>query len=505
MIEVCELEGKGKGIVATEFIRAGAVVHRETPLMHLTPSFLQLYRGNTQTGTEKMIAAMGYFSKQMDPDQQERYLSLFGGHIHGPRADNLRRFVQDATFNIKGQPATMIEKEMFVKIVLISNYNAFGDEDESKIYETASRFCHSCEANCTYDFDGPEIIVRSLRPVQAGEELTLDYKGSRRLQPTHVRRFKWLEVKDFTCHCPRCDTPGDDTRQFHCHDPACHGRHVACQPLNKDPLPLPTMVYTGVEYVEPHLLPCTVCHRSPPADYQTAMFDLERRWADVVQELPAIPATPTYFSLLLPDANGCPAYCFEPIGVPNTNAVPAMLKKLKELQYHVPHWTGFQLALNEVYCLMKLSKQGDTAHRPRLLQLATEMEPMLDCFYEPPRERLATFLLDLYAVYNHLGDTASAVRVFRRLIRSQRILHGRDKPCEVEALFRIANAYIGGLPSAAVLAVSLEENCCAYCEESPKRAAMTLSRCGACKKVAYCGAACQKVHWKAHKALCKKG
>jgi hypothetical protein len=75
----------------------------------------------------------------------------------------------------------------------------------------------------------------------------------------------------------------------------------------------------------------------------------------------------------------------------------------------------------------------------------------------------------------------------------------------VEALFRIANAYIGGLPSAAVLAVSLEENCCAYCEESPKRAAMTLSRCGACKKVAYCGAACQKAHWKAHKALCKKG
>jgi hypothetical protein len=87
------------------------------------------------------------------------------------------------------------------------------------------------------------------------------------------------------------------------------------------------------------------------------------------------------------------------------------------------------------------------------------------------------------------------VRVFRRLIRSQRILHRRDKPSEVETLFRVANDYIGGLSSATSL-----ENCCAYCEKSPERAAMTLSRCGACKKVAYC----QKEQWKAHKAQCNK-
>jgi hypothetical protein len=320
-----------------------------------------------------------------------------------------------------------------------------------------------------------------------------------------VRRFKWKEVKDFTCHCPRCDAPGDDTRQFRCRDPACPGRHVACQPLNKDPLPLPTMVYTGVEYVEPHLLPCTICQRSPPLEYQTRMFELEHRWAEALQELPAIPVKPAYFSVLIPDASGQLSYCFEPVGVPHPTEIPALLQKLDGLQYHVSHWTGFQLALNEVYCLMKLSKQGDTGHRPRLLQLVTEMEPMLDCFYEPPRERLATFLLDLYAVYNHLGDTASAVRVFKRLIRSQRILHGRDKPSEVEALFRIANEYIGGLPSATALAVTSEENCCAYCEESPECAVMTLSRCGACKMVAYRGAACQKAHWKVHKAQCKKG
>jgi hypothetical protein len=40
MFETRELEGKGNGVIATEFIKAGTVVLRETPLMHLTPSFI---------------------------------------------------------------------------------------------------------------------------------------------------------------------------------------------------------------------------------------------------------------------------------------------------------------------------------------------------------------------------------------------------------------------------------------------------------------------------------
>jgi hypothetical protein len=130
MIEVRELEGKGKGIVATKFIKAGTAVHRELPLMHLTASFIELYRGNTQTGTEKLVAAMSFFRKQMNPHEQERYLSLFGGHIRGPHADHVRKFVEDATFVLDGKPATKAEKDMFVKVVLVSNFNAFGDDNE---------------------------------------------------------------------------------------------------------------------------------------------------------------------------------------------------------------------------------------------------------------------------------------------------------------------------------------------------------------------------------------
>ncbi len=45
---------------------------------------------------------------------------------------------------------------------------------------------------------------------------------------------------------------------------------------------------------------------------------------------------------------------------------------------------------------------------------------------------------------------------------------------------------------------------CAFCEESPLRAAFTLSRCGRCTKIAYCSVECQKAHWKLHKKTCSK-
>jgi hypothetical protein len=500
MFEIRELEGKGNGIVATEFIKAGTVVHQEKTLMRLKPAFIEQYRGFTQEGTEGMLAAMSYFRKQMNPEQQRKYLSLHGGQVRGPFADDLQGMMNRMQFD--SRCLTESEKVTYTAVALVMAFNAFDDNNDIRIYETASRFCHSCEANCTYDIEDDEIIVRVLTFVDAGEELTLDYYASRRLQPTHVRRFKWLEVKGFTCHCPRCDAPGDDTRQFYCHDPECHGRRFVCQPINKDPHQLPTLVYTGMEYVEPHLLPCTVCQRTPPASYQTAMFQLEKKWNDALKSLPDILDSPTAMTLFVPGKDGRVGPSSLLVGYPYRAEIPPRLQTLEGLHYHVSHAAGFFLTIHELRARFVLSKEGDYEHKPRLLQLVTEMEPMLDWFYAVPRGQLTTILTDMYCVYTHLGDSASAARLYKRLIRCMRILRGRDKP-SVENVFMLAADFIGGLPVTASCFDVAEEGCCVYCEESPEHVAMNLSRCGACKKVVYCGRACQKAHWPMHKAQCK--
>lgn len=49
-----------------------------------------------------------------------------------------------------------------------------------------------------------------------------------------------------------------------------------------------------------------------------------------------------------------------------------------------------------------------------------------------------------------------------------------------------------------------EQEQCAFCQESPARAAITLSRCARCKEVLYCSVGCQKAHWRLHKLKCCK-
>jgi hypothetical protein len=131
------------------------------------------------------------------------------------------------------------------------------------------------------------------------------------------------------------------------------------------------------------------------------------------------------------------------------------------------------------------------------------MESMLECFLTVPRDQLPMFPMGMYAVYSVLGDSANAARLFRRLVRTLRIIYDRDQQDVLESLFYTAARRCGRFPCACAFTAPSREDCCVYCEESPERVAMTLSRCGACKKVVYCGAACQRAHWPMHKVQCK--
>jgi hypothetical protein len=137
MFEIRKLEGKGNGIVATEAIKAGAIIHREQPLMRLTPECLKEYNRVAPKGIDKLLAAMSFFRKQMTPEQQEKYLSLHGGQTTGPHADNLRPLVE--MLSVGGKSLSDADKVQNIGVALVMSNNAFGTDDDVLIYETASR------------------------------------------------------------------------------------------------------------------------------------------------------------------------------------------------------------------------------------------------------------------------------------------------------------------------------------------------------------------------------
>ena len=57
------------------------------------------------------------------------------------------------------------------------------------------------------------------------------------------------------------------------------------QPLGKDSIFVNMSAYEGVTYVEPHLLPCTVCHKKAPADYEARMLAMENRLPALVAQI----------------------------------------------------------------------------------------------------------------------------------------------------------------------------------------------------------------------------
>jgi len=279
---IVESGTRGKIVVAERDIIPGElVVLEKEPLLHYTKEFLSQFK-KFPPEFEIALASYSTFKNVLSTEAKEKFSTLYGPTV-GYYAVALRQFANSMVelkekTNNSPYPLTADEVEIFVKVGQVVRLNMFGvGEGGHGVFEEITRFAHSCAANCSYSVDGKHMYCHAIRHIKAGEELTISYFSGRDIEPIHERRFKYLQTKEFTCHCPRCDALGDDTRQFDCSDPKCKGVMMVCQPINNWENINPGVSYTGVEYVEPHLLPCTVCHQTAPAEYQAKMFALETK------------------------------------------------------------------------------------------------------------------------------------------------------------------------------------------------------------------------------------
>jgi hypothetical protein len=489
MFRVEEREGYGKMLVATQNLLPGSEVLREMePLLMVPKERLEKYRNVSQDeGTRGVYAAFSVFLNSTSSEKQLKYLRLYGPTVGGA-ADSFRSFARDTSMrNEKGELAPMSadNQELFVKIANVYRLNCFETGEDAKVvYEFACRMLHSCLSNCERRFEGNGIIIRAIVPIQAGDVLSIEYNPTRTLAATAERRHKNLEFKSFTCHCPRCDAPGDDTRQFDCFDPTCHGRHYACQPLSDKPLSFSDARYTGVEYVEPYLLPCTTCERPPSVEYQARMLAEEKRWEGLIER----------------------AQDAVDSGRAATDTMQSLLQALEDLT--LPRWHSFVVRRGSLYAsLVELlfTRRVDLSRfllpggKPwEFAEQAARVAEEILRFPNPHTLQALRHAARVCLMQRTLD--AQGVEYCRNAVRMQLLCNGREtRDVLMERLLvpMLDTASKAG-------AVDVTHGCCAFCEESPERAAMKLSLCGRCRKVSYCSVDCQTAHWPVHKRMCKK-
>ncbi|GAB5583340.1 histone-lysine N-methyltransferase SMYD3 isoform X3 [Prionailurus iriomotensis] len=76
------------------------------------------------------------------------------------------------------------------------------------LYPSMSLLNHSCDPNCSIVFNGPHLLLRAVRDIEAGEELTICYLDM--LMTSEERRKQLRDQYCFECDCIRCQTQDKD-------------------------------------------------------------------------------------------------------------------------------------------------------------------------------------------------------------------------------------------------------------------------------------------------------
>ncbi|KAF0873841.1 SMYD3 methyltransferase, partial [Crocuta crocuta] len=76
------------------------------------------------------------------------------------------------------------------------------------LYPSMSLLNHSCDPNCSIVFNGPHLLLRAVRDIEAGEEVS--EPPSQRLACAHERRKQLRDQYCFECDCIRCQTQDKD-------------------------------------------------------------------------------------------------------------------------------------------------------------------------------------------------------------------------------------------------------------------------------------------------------
>lgn len=171
-IKIELIEGKGRGIIATEDISKGTIVIVETPLAKVTePEQNNALSIDYCSESYSMTALMEKLRLNMSKNSKirKRAMELSNGF---------------SNFN--------------VKLSDITDVNCFGGR---VIYYFVSFFNHSCIPNCLNTNENDNVFVKTTSDIKKGEELTISYFP---LNLPYLERKAFCDLRKFECDCVLC-------------------------------------------------------------------------------------------------------------------------------------------------------------------------------------------------------------------------------------------------------------------------------------------------------------
>ncbi|SMR60977.1 unnamed protein product [Zymoseptoria tritici ST99CH_1A5] len=165
--------GKGRGVFATQAIRAGTVIIKESPGLQLPPVSSRDY---TDIVTPDFVQSV--FDK-LPKASQTRFLSLHEGSRPYPS-----------------------------KVFRIYKANVFLNPDSvAAVYFDISIINHSCVRNSQMEQDGPYGKIVANRAIAEGEEISICYNEFYDCMTKRVRGNVMRAYYDFDCSCTGCTLP----------------------------------------------------------------------------------------------------------------------------------------------------------------------------------------------------------------------------------------------------------------------------------------------------------
>eukprot|EP00834_Sanchytrium_tribonematis_P008071 NODE_849_length_3547_cov_0.451856.p1 type:complete len:473 gc:universal NODE_849_length_3547_cov_0.451856:2922-1504(-) len=174
-IEIKEVPDKGKGIVLTRSVSCGQLIFTQKALMSFTSSQSQ----------EMAIAGL-------IEDCLVKSADLF-------YANKLKQFRSNPE-----TPNPQLNRNAIIELVNRHAVPLPQHQHTYALFEHSGYLNHSCIANCHMFYIGDLLVVKALKSLEKGEELTINYFSKEIDTTFHKRQSFFISKFQFICRCELC-------------------------------------------------------------------------------------------------------------------------------------------------------------------------------------------------------------------------------------------------------------------------------------------------------------